>query len=52
MLNRLGELHETIGNRAAALEYFNRFIALRQDADPELMQAVYEAREKIIQLIQ
>jgi len=52
VLNRLGELHETIGNRAAALEYFNRFIALRQDADPELMQAVYEAREKIIQLIQ
>jgi tetratricopeptide (TPR) repeat protein/tRNA A-37 threonylcarbamoyl transferase component Bud32 len=52
VLKRLGELHESGGNRETALEYYNRFIELWRDADPELQLFVDEARERIIELIQ
>jgi tetratricopeptide (TPR) repeat protein len=37
---RLGELYEARGDTAKAVEYYNAFVELWQDADPELQPAV------------
>ncbi len=41
---RLGELHEERGNQAKAREYYNRFVELWAEADPELQPRVKSVR--------
>ena len=50
VLVRLGELYESNGDKAKALEYYGRFVDLWQDADPELQPRVAEIRKRIGQL--
>jgi tetratricopeptide (TPR) repeat protein len=47
---RLGELYETKGNAAKAVENYEKFVELWKDADPELQPQVKAAREKISKL--
>jgi eukaryotic-like serine/threonine-protein kinase len=46
-LVRLGELSENRGDKARAASTYARFIALWQDADPELQPKVAEARRRL-----
>jgi tetratricopeptide (TPR) repeat protein len=48
---RLGELHEQVGNRERALDYYNRFVELWEDADPELQPVVRDVRERVARLV-
>ncbi len=50
MLRRLGELYET-RDPAKAIEYYNRFVDLWADADPELQPVVQEVRRRIARLV-
>lgn len=45
-LERLGELHEELGNRERAREFYLRFAELWRDADPPLQPRVQRARER------
>jgi eukaryotic-like serine/threonine-protein kinase len=45
-LERLGQLHETLGDGEKAREYHLRFADLWADADPELQPRVRRARER------
>lgn len=47
---RLGELYETKGDKAKALEYYGQFVDLWKDADPELQPRVAAIRKRIGQL--
>jgi tetratricopeptide (TPR) repeat protein len=47
ILRRLGELHEAKGNRAEAARYYQRFIDLWKNADPELQKYVTEIRQRL-----
>jgi serine/threonine-protein kinase len=47
ILRRLGELYEAKGDRAKAIEYYERFVALWRSADPELQPRVAQARRRI-----
>ena len=47
---RLGELYETKGDKAKALEYYGKVVDLWKDADPELQPRVAELRKRIGQL--
>ena len=47
---RLGELYEQRGDSAKALEHFQRFVELWQDADPELQPRVEEVRRRMERL--
>lgn len=47
---RLGELYEAKGDRDKAASYYSRFIALWQDADPELQPKVAEAKARLARL--
>ena len=49
-LKRLGELYESRGDRAKALEYYGRFVDLWKDADPELRPAVADVRKHMADL--
>ncbi len=49
-LRRLGELSESRGDRAKAVEYYARFADLWKDADPELQPDVSRARAAIKRL--
>jgi eukaryotic-like serine/threonine-protein kinase len=49
-LKRLGELYEERGDRPRALEYYGRFVALWNDADPTLQPTVREVRGRMAQL--
>ncbi|HWP39148.1 MAG TPA: protein kinase [Gemmatimonadales bacterium] len=49
-LKRLGELHESKGNREKAVEYYGRFVDLWKNADPELQPLVNQARERMARL--
>ena len=51
-LKRLGELYEGKGDRAKATEYYNRFVELWRDAEPELQPAVREVRQRLARLAQ
>jgi tetratricopeptide (TPR) repeat protein len=44
---RLGELYETKGNTAKAIENYQKFIDLWKDADPELQPAVRSAKARL-----
>ena len=47
---RLGELYEARGDRAKALSYYGRFVALWKTADPELQPIVRDVRARITRL--
>jgi DNA-binding SARP family transcriptional activator len=47
ILRRLGELYEAKGNRTKAVEYYERFVGLWRNADPELQPRVVEVRQRI-----
>lgn len=47
ILQRLGALYEAKGDRAKAIEHYERFIQLWRNADPELQPRVAEARRRI-----
>jgi tetratricopeptide (TPR) repeat protein len=49
-LRRLGELCEQKGNREKAIEYYNRFVELWKNADPELQPQVADIRARIVRL--
>jgi tetratricopeptide (TPR) repeat protein len=48
---RLGSLYEQRGSRDLAVDYYNRFVGLRQDADPELQPRVEDVRRRIARLV-
>jgi tetratricopeptide (TPR) repeat protein len=50
ILRRLGELHEAKGNRAEAASYYQRFVDLWRNADPELQPHVAEIRRRLARL--
>jgi len=47
---RLGELYAERGDQEQAIEYYNRFVELWDDADPELQPFVDEARAALARL--
>ncbi|HSA56698.1 MAG TPA: tetratricopeptide repeat protein, partial [Gemmatimonadaceae bacterium] len=49
-LRRLGELYESRGERAKALEYYGRFVDLWKNADPALQPLVRDIRRQMAQL--
>ncbi len=49
-LKRLGELYEERGDKASALDYYTRFVALWKDADPVLQPTVREVRGRMAKL--
>ena len=48
---RLGELYEAQGNTERAVEYYNAFVDLWDEADPELQPRVADVRERIARLV-
>jgi len=50
ILRRLGELYEARGDREAAAHYYQKFITLWKDADPELQPAVDDVRRRLSRL--
>jgi tetratricopeptide (TPR) repeat protein len=48
---RLGELQEERGNRDKAVEHYNEFVDLWQDADPALQPHVEDVRQRIARLM-
>jgi serine/threonine protein kinase/DNA-binding SARP family transcriptional activator len=49
-LRRLGELHEARGDRADAVKYYQRFVELWKNADPELQPTVRDVRQRLARL--
>ena len=49
---RLGELYEARGDRKRAREYYEKFVTLWKDADPELQPGVKEVRGRLAKLAQ
>lgn len=47
---RLGELYEQKGDRAKAVENYQKFVDLWKDADPELQPKVQAVRDKLRKL--
>ncbi len=47
---RLAQLYAAAGNRAKAVEHYQKFIDLWKDADPELQPRVVDARARLAQL--
>lgn len=47
---RLGELYEARGDRVNALTYYNKFVDLWTNADPELQPAVRDVKQRIAAL--
>jgi tetratricopeptide (TPR) repeat protein len=50
ILRRLGELHEAKGNRTEAANYYQKFLDLWKNADPELQHYVVEIRQRLARL--
>jgi tetratricopeptide (TPR) repeat protein len=50
VMKRLGELYEARGDRQKAIAYYQKFVALWKDADPELQPRVAEVRKRIARL--
>ena len=48
---RLGELYEAQGDRDKAVEHYNEFVEMWQDADPELQPQVNDVRERLARLV-
>ena len=51
-LKRLGELYEARGDRKRAAKYYEQFVTLWKDADPELQPGVKEVRGRLARLAQ
>jgi eukaryotic-like serine/threonine-protein kinase len=49
-LRRLGELYESRGDRAKAVDYYGRFVDLWKNADPELQPLVADVRRHMANL--
>jgi len=49
-LAMLGDLYEARGNRAKAIEYYQRYVELLEHADPPLAAQVAVVREKLVRL--
>ncbi len=49
-LRRLGEMYESKGERAKAIEYYGRFVDLWKDADPEFQPLVGDIRRHMAAL--
>jgi DNA-binding SARP family transcriptional activator/tetratricopeptide (TPR) repeat protein len=49
-LRRLGELHEARGDRADAVKYYEMFVELWKNADPELQPTVTEVERRLARL--
>jgi tetratricopeptide (TPR) repeat protein len=47
---RLGQLYESKGNTAKAIEHYAKFIEMWKNADPELQPRVAAARERLKKL--
>ena len=50
VLRRLGELHDQRGNTERAIEYYNRFVELWENAEPALQPQVEEIRTRLAEL--
>jgi tetratricopeptide (TPR) repeat protein len=50
-LKRLGELYEERGDVENAVRYYNEFVELWKDADPELQPQVEDVRQRIVRLV-
>lgn len=50
ILERLGELHDELGDREKAARHYARFAELWADADPELQPRVRVARQRVTEL--
>jgi tetratricopeptide (TPR) repeat protein len=50
-LKRLGELYEQRGDHDNAVRYYNEFVDLWRDADPELQPQVEEVRQRLALLV-
>ena len=50
LTRRLGELYEARGDRGRAIQYYQRFVELWRDADPELQPQVAEIRQRLARL--
>jgi tetratricopeptide (TPR) repeat protein len=50
-LRRVGELYEQRGERENALAYYNRFVELWSDPDPELQPIVQDVRQSMARLV-
>ena len=50
VMRRLGELYEQLGDTERALLYYDRFVDLWRDADPELQPQVHEIQERMARL--
>jgi tetratricopeptide (TPR) repeat protein/tRNA A-37 threonylcarbamoyl transferase component Bud32 len=48
---RLGELYEERGNRERAILYYDKFVELWRDADPELHPSVRDVQERLSRLV-
>jgi len=48
---RLGELYEEKGNQAKAARYYQKFIDLWRDADPDLQPQVAEVKQKLAKVV-
>jgi eukaryotic-like serine/threonine-protein kinase len=51
VLQRLAELHDGRGDVASATDYYSRFVALWEHADPELQPRVEAARRSLARLL-
>jgi hypothetical protein len=50
ILRRLGELYEAKGNRTEAAGYYQKFLDLWKNADPEVQRYVVEIRGRLARL--
>ena len=50
VLRRLGELHDSLGNREKARDNYSRFVDLWEKADPELQPQVKAVRRRLVEL--
>ena len=50
-LRRLGEIYESHGEQDKAVEFYNQFVELWQNADPEFQTQVADTRERIARLV-
>ena len=49
-IRRVGELYEQKGDRAKAAEWYQKFVDLWRDADPELQPSVAEVKQRLAQM--
>ena len=50
-LRRLGELAESKGDKAKAVEYYSRLLDLWRNAEPELQPQIAQVRKRVAELV-